>query len=307
MTKPYKVLLAYDGSPSAKKGLADLERAGIPEQARIRIFSVVVPWIRYAIGDEAGLAGWPSSQAVRQYGRLLDDQVEASRLAARKAADALSARHPGWTLEVEVVLDDAAPGILTQAKIWKPDLLVVGARGLSGFGKLLLGSVSEKVLHGRASGIRIVRARLRRSDRPLRILLGFDGSPGALKALKSLGSRAWPAGTQVRLVGALEPLRGHGVYELGSGITGDSEDRRDRAPALRALKSASSTLVRAGLGTEIALLTGDARRVLLDEARRFGAECIVVGTRGRKGLGRFLVGSVALAVAAHAPCTVEIA
>ena len=51
---------------------------------------------------------------------------------------------------------------------------------------------------------------------------------------------------------------------------------------------------------------GSPKRVILDEAERWDAELIVVGSHGRRGLQRFLLGSVSQAVALHAPCSVEI-
>jgi nucleotide-binding universal stress UspA family protein len=54
------------------------------------------------------------------------------------------------------------------------------------------------------------------------------------------------------------------------------------------------------------IVEGSPKRVILDEAERWGADLIVVGSHGRRGLQRFLLGSVSQAVALHAPCSVEI-
>ena len=51
---------------------------------------------------------------------------------------------------------------------------------------------------------------------------------------------------------------------------------------------------------------GDPKRVLIEEAEQWGADCIFVGARGLRRLERFLLGSVSTAVAARAHCSVEV-
>jgi nucleotide-binding universal stress UspA family protein len=51
---------------------------------------------------------------------------------------------------------------------------------------------------------------------------------------------------------------------------------------------------------------GDARSCIVDEAKEWGADLIVVGSHGYTGLKRLLLGSVAQSVVTHAPCSVEV-
>lgn len=72
------------------------------------------------------------------------------------------------------------------------------------------------------------------------------------------------------------------------------------------VERAAKTLSAAGFRVTTSVTTGDARSVILDAAAEWNADLIVLGSRGRTGLGRFLLGSVSEAVARHAHCSVEI-
>jgi nucleotide-binding universal stress UspA family protein len=61
-----------------------------------------------------------------------------------------------------------------------------------------------------------------------------------------------------------------------------------------------------GLQIETAVIEGEPKVVIIEEAERWGADLIVVGCHGYGPVKRFLLGSVSLAVAVHAPCSVEI-
>jgi nucleotide-binding universal stress UspA family protein len=66
------------------------------------------------------------------------------------------------------------------------------------------------------------------------------------------------------------------------------------------------TLNTTSLQTETAVRDGDPRTVILDEAKDWGADLIVLGSHGHSGLERWLLGSVARSIVDHAPCSVEV-
>jgi nucleotide-binding universal stress UspA family protein len=82
------------------------------------------------------------------------------------------------------------------------------------------------------------------------------------------------------------------------------EKARRRAPEIA--ESAASQLRQAGLSAITQVLEGPPKRLILEEAERWGADLIVLGTHGHGPAGRFLLGSVAHAVVLHAPCSVEV-
>ena len=61
-----------------------------------------------------------------------------------------------------------------------------------------------------------------------------------------------------------------------------------------------------GLRVETAVSDGDPRSAIVDAAREWGADLIIVGSHGYTGVKRWLLGSVAQSVVSHAPCSVEV-
>ena len=98
---------------------------------------------------------------------------------------------------------------------------------------------------------------------------------------------------------AADPLAREGVYDEWI------KSQRSRAAALLA---ATADRVRraAGLPVSTALLEGSPKEAILDEAERWGADLIVVGSHGFGAVKRFLLGSVSHALALYAPCSVAI-
>lgn len=143
----------------------------------------------------------------------------------------------------------------------------------------------------------------------MRILLAIDGSSFSEAAVEEVGRRPWPSGSEVKVISVIEPplvpmadgwappaeyyvkLEEASVEQAGSTVNRALDRLRDAQPSLT-------------LTSE--LLNGSARNVILDEAESWGADLIVVGSHGYRGLTRFLLGSVSQAVASHANCSVEI-
>jgi nucleotide-binding universal stress UspA family protein len=141
----------------------------------------------------------------------------------------------------------------------------------------------------------------------MKILLPIDGSSYSAAAVAEVSQRPWPPNTEVRIITVDPPLDAN-LLRGGAPTLFDELVQRQRAEAMQHLANATAVIKQKApslLVTPI-LREGYPKEVILDEAERWGADLIVVGTHGYGAIRRFFLGSVALAVATNAPCSVEI-
>jgi nucleotide-binding universal stress UspA family protein len=144
----------------------------------------------------------------------------------------------------------------------------------------------------------------------MKILLATDGSDCSKAAVNSVAERPWPEGSEVKIVSAIEVPY---APTTETWVLPDSYymelERVAKEQAEAAVKYAID-LIRSGKASGLEITTetisGSAREVILDEAEKWGADLIVLGSHGYSGWQRFLLGSVSHAVATHAHCSVEI-
>jgi nucleotide-binding universal stress UspA family protein len=279
-----KLQLAYDGSECSDRAILDLRVAGLPDDVEAVVVSVAERWLPPpSIWTLAG----PGDEVVPGLER-------ASNLAAR-ACVRLQNLFPSWDVRAAVSKGSPASQILQDAEEWHPDLIVVGSHGETGLAHLLLGSVSEKVASTAPCSVRVARGRNVERSRPVRLLVGLDSSAEAQEAVREILRRKWPKGSAVLVYTAIDPsLEGSPQQDTELGWI----DMLQRA--------AESELRGAGLVVERQVAEGDPRRLLPRKAKDWEADCIFVGSHEYGHLKRFLLGSVARAVAARAGCSVEV-
>jgi nucleotide-binding universal stress UspA family protein len=133
----------------------------------------------------------------------------------------------------------------------------------------------------------------------MRILLAVDGSDPSRDAIDEVAGRPWPTPSNLRVVSVVRPFV-PGAFAPSEVLQEHMKD------AERIAAQAADRLTPSGLSVDIAVRQGDPRTVIVDEATEWRADLIVVGSHGHTGLTRLLLGSVAQAVVAHAPCSVEV-
>ena len=141
----------------------------------------------------------------------------------------------------------------------------------------------------------------------MKIVLGFDDSPHAQAALRWMCEQAWPAGAKAIVVSAVRvPVTAYAeVYAPSVGFTQESLAELEQH-SQEIVAAARTQLQSAGIAAEGRVLQGDPREVLVDVARAEGAGLVVVGSHGRTGFARLVLGSVAAHVVGHAPCSVMV-
>jgi nucleotide-binding universal stress UspA family protein len=143
---------------------------------------------------------------------------------------------------------------------------------------------------------------------PGRILVAVDGSPTSDAALVEAARTARERSAALRLVHVVDsPYAYPDVLYGRLAVDFEAVRRLWRETGQAVLDRGVATARQEGVEPETALLESDGHRpasVIVGEAERWGADLVVVGTHGRRGLERLLMGSVAEGVARLAPVSV---
>jgi nucleotide-binding universal stress UspA family protein len=291
-----KILIAYDGSVHADIAIDDLRWAGLPQDVQAIVLSAVE---------------WPL-QAPRSWG-MVDTgfshewtlRVGAAEDTAEAACLRIQKHFPQWDVQLETPTGPPAAVILEKANTWPANLVVVGTHGRSRLARVVLGSVSLKLVHEALCPVRVARSR--KHDGPIRLLIGDDGSPEAEAAVNEVCRRSWPAGTEVRILAVQEILVTTNAERIAIAERLYDQINEDEQFRLRYVTSkAAEKLQSAGLVVSPMVGEGDPKEALVREAQNWNADTIFIGARGLGRVERLLLGSLSSATVAHAPCTVEV-
>ncbi len=139
-----------------------------------------------------------------------------------------------------------------------------------------------------------------------RILVPVDGSPQSDRALDVAIALASAQGASLRLVAVLDETKYVDGFEPTLVVIDDVLPRARREVG-GILEAARARAVAAGARAEVELVTEDARDIastVIDRAAAWRADLLVVGTHGRRGLDRLLLGSIAEAILRRCPVPV---
>jgi nucleotide-binding universal stress UspA family protein len=286
-----KLLLAIDGSdPSltARDLVAGLRWPAGTAVHLIGAYQVPVDWTG-GVGSTMDWVG-DAEDAVR------DELTELLRTAGQPLSQA------GLDVEGHVVRGRAPDAILTAAAELGTDLVVTGSRGRGQIPSMLLGSVATEVATHAPCPVLVARGAA-----ISHAVVGTDGSSSANAILAWLERAGILHGVPTDAVAVAIPASPGfelmvGLYTLGG------EPLAEQRRALQARHQSDAEAMAAqlsaiGIPAAAILRTGDPAREILATAAERGADLIVTGSRGRGGLDRLLLGSVARNILVHAHCS----
>jgi nucleotide-binding universal stress UspA family protein len=304
-----KVLVAIDSSSPSQVAVDEVAARPWPKATTVRILSMVESGRFREIQELVE----PATQAAQSLVKNAAQRIEARLLGSSRpivqAGNCECAGYDELAISTDVIKGHPRTAIVEYAERWGADFVVVGSHGLGGFTRFVMGSTAQAVVRHARCSVEVARAAIAGKARAadgMRILLATDGSDCSVAAARSIAERPWPAGSEVKVVSAIdlvapatEPwyLDASVMARLEEGLAEQAQD---------AVKAAEKIISGAGLKASVAVPVGNPKAVVLDEAKEWGADLVVVGSHGRHGIDRVLMGSTSEAVAMHAHCSVEV-
>ena len=271
--------------------------------------------LRWAL-RESLVRGWPVTAVMTARGGARAGRPPGGEADLDTGRDVLGMEATLESAVVEAIGEDAAGHVRRHVSRERPvpalldaaagaELLVVGARGLGGFRRLLVGSVSDQCLHHTPCPIAIAHdlpAPPAHHDGGERIVVGIDGSNEARRALAWALDEARARKARIEVVHAWQPLAltGAPFAPLGGEIEALT------AAAECAMDEAMAAADTSGLAAppERTIVCSGAAAAVLEAAK--GADLVVIGSRGNGGFTGLLLGSASRQVAHHATCPVVV-
>jgi nucleotide-binding universal stress UspA family protein len=282
-----KTLLAVDGSDNSYEAVHALKYFSRAEQLTL-LHALDVPRPAYPmmVPEVAEKLYKTVEQNMREEGERLLDRIQS-----------LIPMHAGPSTK-QLRIGSPSEVIVSTAEEQKVDLIVMGARGLGPIKERLLGSVSHRILTLAPCATLIVNGPVKAMKK---ILLPLQGLSDAETAICFLQLKPFHDAVEVTLLTVLPsthppwPVDAPAAEKLEEQALQSARDYIDGvAERLRALGYDAHGI--AVLGTPSAMI--------LQEAIKLRADLILMGTRGRQGITRFVLGSVSHAVLHKMPCPV---
>jgi nucleotide-binding universal stress UspA family protein len=282
-----KTLLAIDGSDNSYEAVHALKYFARAEQLTL-LHALDVPRPAYPmmLPDVAEELYKTLEQSMREDGERLLDRVQS-----------LLPMHAGPSTK-HLRIGSPAEVIVSTAKEQKADLIVMGARGLGPVKERLLGSVSHRILTLASCATLIVKGPVKAMKQ---ILLPLQGLSDAEAAVRFLQLKPFHDTVEVTLLTVLPsteppwPVDAAVAEKLKEQALQSARDYIDGvAERLRAIGYQARGI--AVIGTPSAMI--------LEEATNLRSDLILMGTSGRQGITRFVLGSVSHAVLHQMPCPV---
>lgn len=285
------VLLATDGSE--RSSIAERLAASLPWPPETR---VEVMRVAQAFASDRELP----PDAYRALQASIRREIRSHLARVRTALSA-----SGREVTTKTLRGRPASAIVNEARRTRADVVILGSRGQGPIASALLGSVAAEVVDRAPCPVLVARTSEIRG-----IVIADDGSDGSIEAEELLGSWTFLHGVPTRAVSVAELVPFYAGFEMGGAPAG-AQTYQIAFDELRRLHQgyASSAVARLqahGIAAVAEVRDGSAANELITAAGDVAADLIVIGSRGRTGLARLVLGSVARSVLFHSPVSVLI-
>lgn len=296
-----KVLFAVDGSAGSLDAVSQVARLLTPGKDEVAFYC--------------------SPPTVRRASKVVSPEVLARARQGLVDAvfDEAKRRLPGnWPPEVQTITDahDARHGIVTAAEQCKANLVVVGARGLGTFERLLLGSVSRAVVHNSKVPVWVARGgQGRQADSGVNLLLACENPELGYLQAEALAGFTWPPDSTCRTLTVVPSMfagkvpewlqqqaRAPDVEEM---VKTWAREHDEELRSMRACMEQFASKLPAGCRQSGPIVAeGEPASVILSTIAREKIDVVAVGAYRKNWLASTLLGSTSEAVLNHAECSV---
>jgi nucleotide-binding universal stress UspA family protein len=290
-----RILVATDGSECAGVAVDLVAAMAWPPNSTIHVVNAVASGVAVFGGP------WPPLPPIDT--TTFDDDIHQQ---AERNLDAARARltAPGRTVETSVASGRAADVIVSLAEQTDADAIVVGGRGHGTLESMLLGSTSAEVVDRAYVPVLVARG-----SAVGRVVYAWDGSACAEEGSRVLTAWEVFAASEIHVISVADATPPWWadismVDEKAAAAAYAKAAEPSRTQHEELAQDMAQRLEAAGLEAVSQRRDGDPAEQIVDVAKSRQADLIVVGTHGRTGLRRLLMGSVARNVLHHAHCSV---
>jgi nucleotide-binding universal stress UspA family protein len=276
-----KILVAIDGSESSKHALRESFKLASDEKCWITVVSVIPSYE----GDLGAMWINNVKEAMAKPCELA--LSEAENIAKKERVLIKTVCEEGEIYERIVDLADAE----------NSDLIVMGRKGTAGLQRTLVGSVTARVIGHSQRDVLVVP-----NDTSIgwkSILFATDGSKFSEAATDKAIDFAKSYGSELNVITVVDVTE-----EFMARAPGALEDLVKKAKSM--VEDVKKKADSKGIKAESIVREGDAYKVIINVAKKQKANAIIMGSHGRTGLKRLLMGSVTERVIGHAPCPILI-
>ena len=285
-----KILIGSDGSSSSEPIFQEAASRPWPAGTEFSVVTIVDPFFFTRAPLLLQEAKEKTSQSLQEQAKPLEDA--------------------GWAVQKDVVLDNPRHALSRIATAMNADLILLGSHGRGTVGRLLLGSTARAVLRHAQCSVEVVRRpRPGRSlTAGMRVLIPTDGSELAQYAQQFVAQRPWPLQTEFHIVASPEypVLVGEYPYYAPEQLSELTRSSRDHA--IESAEVGLNLLAATGFKVTHAVIEplDSPARAILAAADAWLPDLIAMGSHGRRGFDRLVLGSVSETVSLHAACSVEV-